>query len=598
MLVLAGFIFVAAPEGRLWNARALPFWYLCLYLLAGVGVLEIGSLVARFASGKAEQPARAVLLATPVLAAIAAWIVVGLPLHVLPGWVRDPDWRWLVLVILAAAIAASSFRRAAAGALAVVAVIAGVFGELLSVGAPWGGRMRSLFHLSLYMLAAIVVLEGLAYLVLRTKAVREGRAAWTEVAVPLAAALVAWFAVAGPLDVLHNPLPKWKTTDTNFLPSWARWNYSGYERKTAYPEYRGIIDTMAQVGRDHGCGRVHWEYESGLDRFGTPLALMLLPYWTHGCIGSMEGLYFESSATVPYHFLSAGELSKAPSNPMRNLPYRSLNVAEGVKDLQLLGARYYIAFSPEALSQARSDPDLTEIASTGAWRVFQVRGSDLVTPLQFLPAVMTGPHSGVDWMNASVDWYMNTADRDVLLAGSGPSSWPRVKVRKVNTSSKTHGAGVSIASAAHRPVDSPARVSNVKTTDDRISFNVDNPGAPVLVKASYFPNWQVSGAKGPYRVTPNLMVVVPTSKHVSMHYGYTPVDALGWVLTIAGVVLTVLVARHRMIVDDDGTDADRRPERGGKAVDGEAGATPDEEFELIPGRHTEPVPIPNRRGRT
>ena len=42
------------------------------------------------------------------------------------------------------------------------------------------------------------------------------------------------------------------------------------------------------------------------------MALMLLPYWTDGCIGSMEGLYFESSATTPYHFLNQSELSEAP----------------------------------------------------------------------------------------------------------------------------------------------------------------------------------------------------------------------------------------------------------------------------------------------
>ena len=32
---------------------------------------------------------------------------------------------------------------------------------------------------------------------------------------------------------------------------------------------------------------------------------MLLPFWTDGCIGSMEGLYFEASGSTPYHFLTA-----------------------------------------------------------------------------------------------------------------------------------------------------------------------------------------------------------------------------------------------------------------------------------------------------
>ncbi len=58
---------------------------------------------------------------------------------------------------------------------------------------------------------------------------------------------------------------------------------------------------------------------------------------------------------------------------------------------------------------------------------------------------------------------------------------------------------------------------------------------PVVVKASYFPNWQASGADGPWRVTPNEMVVIPTSKHVSLHYGTTPVDYLANAATLLGI---------------------------------------------------------------
>ena len=53
-------------------------------------------------------------------------------------------------------------------------------------------------------------------------------------------------------------------------------------------------------------------------------------------------------------------------------------------------------------------------------------------------------------------------------------------------------------------------VSNVEVDRDGVRFDVCEIGVPVLVKISYFPNWQASGAEGPYRVTPNLMVVIPT----------------------------------------------------------------------------------------
>ena len=89
------------------------------------------------------------------------------------------------------------------------------------------------------------------------------------------------------------------------------------------------------------------------------------------------------------------------------------------------------------------------------------------------------------------------------------------------------------AKRRERPLQ-PVEVTNITTDDDRISFDVDQVGVPVLVKASYFPNWQASGADGPWRVAPNLMVVVPTSEHVSLHYGRTPIDIAGILLTLLG----------------------------------------------------------------
>jgi len=64
-----------------------------------------------------------------------------------------------------------------------------------------------------------------------------------------------------------------------------------------------------------------------------------------------------------------------------------------------------------------------------------------------------------------------------------------------------------------------------------ISFHVSQIGVPVLVKISYFPRWHATGATGPYRVSPNLMVVIPTSKNVSMNYGSTPMLTLGNIIT-------------------------------------------------------------------
>ena len=91
----------------------------------------------------------------------------------------------------------------------------------------------------------------------------------------------------------------------------------------------------------------------------------------------------------------------------------------------------------------------------------------------------------------------------------------------------------------------PVSVSGINSSNDTIDFDVDHPGTPVLVKVSYFPNWKVDGARGPFRVTPNLMVVIPTANHVHLHYGNTSVEYMAWFLTLLGIALAVFVARRK-----------------------------------------------------
>ncbi len=332
-------------------------------------------------------------------------------------------------------------------------------------------------------------------------------------------------------------------TSGNQVASWAQWNYSGYQAKAAWPEYRDLMNTMERVAAKHGCGRAMWEYNADQNRFGTPMALMLLPYWTNNCVDSMEGLFFESSATTPYHFLDQAELSASPSNPQLNLRYGPLDVALGVRHLQLLGVRYFIAFSPSVASQANADHQLTYLASTrswpkpgGTWRVYLVKHSPMVVPLKALPNVVSGLTSRVGWLNANEDWWLDPTLWGSVAATTGPSSWPRV------------------TSIHHMVTTAPLAsdsVSQVVVGTQSISFHVSTLGVPVLVKISYFPRWKATGATGPFRVSPNLMVVVPTSHHVTMYYGSTPALLAGNVIsdvaTFAGLATLWFALKRRRL---------------------------------------------------
>jgi hypothetical protein len=338
--------------------------------------------------------------------------------------------------------------------------------------------------------------------------------------------------------------------DKGFLPYWIKWDYSGYQSVTnevradgsvkyalakAYPEYNALIAAMDKLPP----GRALWEGGAALDKYGTPLALMLLPYWTHGRIQSMEGVYFEASATTPYHFETVAALVQAAnaSNPERGIPYRTnTDFTLGVRYLQTLGVNYFLTSEDGTKSLADADPRLTLVASTPdldgiapkGWNVYRVANSHRVQPLRYQPVVATGV-SPSDWeQDVGIGWFWFPGQLDKPVVADGPASWKRAP-------------GSDALRLPRRRVPA-VHVSHVHSTDNSISFDVDRTGVPVVVNESYFPNWRADGADGPWRATPNFMVVVPTSHHVTLHYATTTTEWLGRFLTLVGIAGLVLLA--------------------------------------------------------
>ncbi len=336
------------------------------------------------------------------------------------------------------------------------------------------------------------------------------------------------------------------TVGANQPSAWADWNYSGYERKPDYPEYHAVIQMMAKVGADQGCGRAMWEYDPSLNRFGTTMSLMLLPYWTNGCVDSMEGLLFESASTTPFHFINQNELSVNPSDAVVGLPYGGLNVPLGHRAPPAAGG----AVLPGLLDHGgdggrrRPEPDRGGLQRAVEHQLQRrgprhhlegLRGGGLV------PGAAPGrPAGGVEGGVAQPD----------QLAGPGGQLVRRSHPVERGARRRRPG-GLAPGAGRARPdppaVPEPATtVSHVVQTDSSISFHVDRVGTPVEVKVSYFPNWKATGADGPWRVAPNLMVVVPTSHDVTLHYGSSPADEIGqadlaagpggrrWPLAVAG----------------------------------------------------------------
>ena len=192
------------------------------------------------------------------------------------------------------------------------------------------------------------------------------------------------------------------------------------------------MTTMDDVGKTNGCGRAEWEYDAELNQYGTPMAMMLLPFWTDGCIGSMEGLFFESSATTPYHFLAELGAVRGAVTPGAQPPLRPAERGEG--RAVHAAARREVLHGVLAGRREGGTPAVRPAARSrrsGPWVIFEVADSELVTPLTNEPVVVKGADKNAkSWLNMSEDFFLDPTQWDVELAGERAEGMAADRVRR------------------------------------------------------------------------------------------------------------------------------------------------------------------------
>ncbi|MEX1287201.1 MAG: hypothetical protein AB1Z57_04605 [Acidimicrobiia bacterium] len=482
------------------------------------------------------------------------WFVVALP-ELFPDVIGDGSWKlwngrlipyWYFSVLFLAGtgiglgwewLAERLPERARLwvpfGGLAVVAwVFAGIAeatdrGYVWQAGSvsPWSGLTIDLSWFSVDPVGIAVALTILA------------------VALGVPRALSAPAAEAGALALVVVVVVAWAAS-ISFAGGWVKWNFTGYEGKDAWPEYRALLEEVDRLEP----GRIQWESNSDLNKYGTTMALMLFPYWTYGDQTSMEGLYFESSITTPFHFVNHSEMSFAPSNPIPGLPYATFDMEKGLRHLEAFAVDYYVSFTPEAQEKADS-LGLDQVTTTGPFAIYDLGPQELVEVAAHVPSVFEPPPTDLlgqfvplaqedddtappaSFSDFAIDWYADTDNLAYPVAVDGPDDWPRIdSLDEVR---------------AAEPIGAVGTVSDVELTDDRISFTTTAVGVPHIVKVSYFPNWQPTGAEGPWRVTPSVMVVVPTQEDVVLEFRNTWPEWAGLGLSVVGLVALGVVLLGR-----------------------------------------------------
>lgn len=438
----------------------------------------------------------------------------------LVGWSRLYPGELLPYAGLALAGTAAVIARRdrSMGFFVWLALIAVALFLWLPAGRLWNGRILPFYYLSLLMLAGRGLFEAHRLI---GRVVSRGRLRCDP---KFVAALLVLLVTAGVM--LQIGLSQ------RIVGGWIRWNYTGYEKKESYSGFRRIMRFMSRLPK----GRVMWEHGGKIDKYGTPLAFMTLPYFAGQ--PTMESITLESAMSAPFHFINQAQVSKDPSYSVQDVDYPPFDMRRGVEHLKFYNVRYFIAQSPEAVAAADGIGDLRRLASIDGFTIYELAPTGYVTVLKQEPLIATTD----DWLRLNMRWYLQPEWLDKPLVSSAVAAgdlppWGRLRAGSMGAPvAAATGAEQSLRSSRMNPsADGGAPVRVTKFEGGEIEFQTRDVGKPHWIKMSFFPNWKAVGAKGPFLASPAFMIVVPTQRHVRMYYGFTWADRVGWYLTLASL---------------------------------------------------------------
>ncbi|MBE0448459.1 MAG: hypothetical protein IBX64_10255 [Actinobacteria bacterium] len=316
---------------------------------------------------------------------------------------------------------------------------------------------------------------------------------------------------------------------SHMASDWIRWNYSGFEGKKPWASFNAINQYIKKLPP----GRVMVEHSIEIDKFGTPRAFELLPYFAGK--PTMEGTLMEASFTAPFHFVNQAELSKEPSHAILGVTYPGLNVDDGIRHLQLYNIRYFLALSDEVKREAGKNQSLRLLKTFQApdtdieIALYEVDIDGYVTIPKYEPLLVKTD----DWRQTALDWYAKPELLEIPLIDADRARPLKGKYQFVDK---------YISNPVKVPVNKGGSITNVRLKDDALTFSTTAIGLPHWIKISYFPNWKAEGADGPYLASPSLMMVIPREETVRLYYGSTLADIIGAWLSAIGWLFVVTYA--------------------------------------------------------
>ncbi len=341
----------------------------------------------------------------------------------------------------------------------------------------------------------------------------------------LAADLLAWAGSRLRFQLLYGAVVlaatlAWSHQHIGYLPSWLKWNYSGYEAKVTWSLFKEIND---HVRGDINSPRMIFEHSQMHNRFGSSRAFENLPFFAGR--STLEGVFHQVSPNSPFVFYIQSEASERTSGPFPQYTYMRLNLDDALPHLRLYNVGTVVASTQKGREAYHQHPDFERTFFKGSYAVYEVNGGNTgyVVAAANEPVLYTGP----DYKTAFYRWFKHHDLLDIPLVPESIIGEGAGRKFALRTDSVTR--------LERKPYEGECEVST-RLEHQRITFDTTCPGRPHIVKVSYFPRWQAADGSPVHLVSPGFMLVYPQGSHFELSYERTPLDWIALSLTWLGLL--------------------------------------------------------------
>ena len=317
----------------------------------------------------------------------------------------------------------------------------------------------------------------------------------------------------------------------SYLPHWLNWNFSGYESKNNWSDITTLYEGLNTLEP----GRIMWEPNSDLNKYGTPMVLMTIPMFTDH--ESVEGLYFDSSITTPFHFLTVSGVAERPSNPVGGLTYINGEFDKGFRLMEEMGVDYFIAYTSSIKDKADRNENFNFLFSNEIFNVYSINTKKVELVEDNL------------YLFESPNFYDRLRNA-VLREGSEQSFFEASFESFKNESNFKIIENYDMDLVDPADLNTELLISDLNIQNELITFTTNKPNQLHLIKVSYFPNWKIKNGYGPYRISPSFMAVIPKDELVEINFESSNLEkALNYIsiFTLFGALLITYTYKKRFL---------------------------------------------------